>query len=372
MEIRRELHRIPELGFKEFKTQVYLLDFIKGLPQEFLHIELWETGIFVFVKGTKPSKTIGYRADMDGLPIFEQTGADFSSEHNDKMHACGHDIHMSIALGVLEDIVRNRVENNVLFMFQPAEEGPGGAEKMVRNVFFKKYIPDMMVALHVSPSHKVGEVAVKSGVMFANTSEVHVEFVGKGGHAAFPHEANDAIVASSNFVMAVQSVVSRNVNPLDSVVITFGEMHAGSANNIIAEKSRLVGTIRTLSEDSMVMVKSRIKEITHGVASSMGCDAHIEYKNDYTCVDNETSITSEFTRFLTEESKYKFVPCETVMAGEDFGYILRVVPGFMFWLGVDSEYGLHHPKFNPNEDAIGVGIDCVSSYFRWLDSEKNS
>lgn len=371
VEIRRELHGIPELGFQEYKTQERLLRFIRNLPQENIVIEIWRTGIFVFVRGENPTKTIGYRADIDGLPIREETNLKFRSQHEGCMHACGHDFHMSIALGVLENIVVNRIQDDVLFMFQPAEEGPGGAELMVRNEFFKKHMPDMVMALHVSPKDKVDVVAVRTGIMFANTTEVHVTFTGKGGHAAFPHEANDMVIASANFIMAVQSIVARNVNPLDSVVVTFGEMKAGTANNIIAGQSKLVGTIRTLSVESMLMAKDRIKEIARGVATGFGCDADVEFKNDYVSVENDTGLALEFIRFLGEESECAYVPCETVMAGEDFGYMLREVPGLMFWLGVDSEFGLHHSKFNPNEDAIGVGIDLVSGYLRWLDRMKN-
>lgn len=223
IKIRRELHQIPEKGFEEVKTQAYLLNVLNNLPQERMEIKTWKTGILVKIQGLNPSKTIGYRADMDGLPIVENTSYPFQSTHPGMMHACGHDLHMSIALGVISYFSHHKVDDDLLFIFQPAEEGPGGALPMLQSDEFNAWKPDFIMALHIAPEYPVGTIATKEGILFANTSELFIELTGTGGHAAFPHLANDMVVAASHFVTQLQSIISRNVNPLDSAVITVGK-----------------------------------------------------------------------------------------------------------------------------------------------------
>lgn len=172
--IRRELHQIPETGYKELKTQAYLLDYISKLPSEHLEVKKWRTGILVLVKGTNPEKTIGYRTDIDALPITEETGLPFASKHPGNMHACGHDLHMSIALGVLTHFASKPAKDNLLFVFQPAEEGPGGAKPIMESAEFAEWRPDSIYGLHIAPEYKVGEIAIKPGLLFANTSELFI------------------------------------------------------------------------------------------------------------------------------------------------------------------------------------------------------
>lgn len=172
IKIRRDLHKIPELGFREFKTQAYLLEYLHQLPEGRMEIKTWKTGAFVKIKGNDPQKTIGYRADIDGLPITEETGLQFKSIHEGNMHACGHDFHMSIALGLITYFVNNPIKDNLLFLFQPAEEGPGGAEPMLQTDIMKEWKPDMIVALHIAPEYPVGTIATREGLLFANTSEL--------------------------------------------------------------------------------------------------------------------------------------------------------------------------------------------------------
>ena len=203
--IRRDLHQIPEIGFKEFKTQQYLLNYITNLAQERMEIETWRTWIFVKVKGMNPRKTICYRADIDGLPIQEETGLPFASNHEEYMHACGHDFHMSIGLGLLTYFTENPIDDDLLFIFQPAEEGPGGAEPMLKSETMKKWKPDMILALHIAPEYPVGTIAVKEGLLFANTSELFIDLRGKGGHAAYPHETNDMVIAACSLVGQLQT-----------------------------------------------------------------------------------------------------------------------------------------------------------------------
>ena len=365
VQIRRDLHQIPELGFQEWKTQQYILNYIHTLSSEYLEVKTWRTGVIVKVNGKNPEKTIGYRADIDGLPISEETGYAFSSTHEGLMHACGHDLHTTIALGLLTAAVDERIDDNLVFLFQPAEEGPGGALPMLESEELKEWKPDMILGLHIAPEYPVGTIATKEGLLFANTSELYIDLKGTGGHAAYPHTANDMIVAASHLVTQLQSVISRNVNPLDSAVITIGKITGGTVQNIIAEKSRLEGTIRTLSVESMKRVKNRIEAIVAGVEASFQCEAVIDYGAMYHQVYNHEALTSEFMRFVSEQTNMNVIACTEAMTGEDFGYMLRDIPGFMFWLGVESEYGLHHAKLQPKEDVIERAITFLNQYIKW-------
>lgn len=365
VQIRRDLHKIPELGFREWKTQQYILSYIQTLPSEYIEVKTWKTGVIVKVKGRNPEKTIGYRADIDGLPITEETGYEFTSLHEGMMHACGHDIHTTIGLGLLTVFAEKRIDDDLVFMFQPAEEGPGGALPLLQSEELKQWKPDMVCALHIAPEYPVGTIATKEGLLFANTSELYIDLKGKGGHAAYPHTANDMVVAASHLVTQLQSVISRNVNPLDSAVITIGKITGGTVQNIIAETSRLEGTIRTLSVESMKRVKSRIESIVAGIEVSFQCEAHIDYGAMYHQVYNHESLTKEFMDFTAQYTDMNVITCQEAMTGEDFGYMLRDIPGFMFWLGVDSEYGLHHAKLNPSEEAIDKTIAFLTQYVEW-------
>ncbi|SHT02742.1 peptidase M20D, amidohydrolase [Mycobacteroides abscessus subsp. abscessus] len=365
VQIRRDLHQIPELGFQEFKTQKYLLSYIESLPKERLEVRKWETGLFVKVHGLNPRKIIGYRADIDGLPIKEETELPFHSTHAEQMHACGHDFHMSIGLGVLTHIVHHPIQDDMLFIFQPAEEGPGGAEPMLKSREMEEWKPDMIIALHIAPEYPVGTIATREGLLFANTSELFIDLVGKGGHAAYPHQTNDMVIAACSLVSQLQTVISRNIDPLDSAVITIGKITGGTVQNVIAEKARLEGTIRTLSVDSMKKVKNRIESIVQGVATGYECEVKIDYGSMYHQVYNDHSLTREFMNYVEEQSLVHVIECKEAMTGEDFGYMLEKIPGFMFWLGVESEFGLHHSKLNPNEDAIEKAIMLLTAYLNY-------
>ncbi|EWG11765.1 N-acetyldiaminopimelate deacetylase [Cytobacillus firmus] len=365
IELRRELHKIPELGFREYKTQQFLLNYLYSLPQDNMEIKTWKTGIFVKISGMNPSRMIGYRADIDGLPIAEETGLPFKSKHDEQMHACGHDFHMSIALGLITKFTAEPINDDLLFIFQPAEEGPGGAEPMLRSEIMKDWKPDMILALHIAPEYPVGTIALREGLLFANTSELFIDLKGKGGHAAYPHNTNDMVVAACTLVSQLQSIISRNVDPLDSAVVTIGKITGGTVQNIIAEKARLEGTIRTLSPESMKKVKSRIQALVKGIEVGYECEASIDYGSMYHQVYNEETLTREFMDFARTNTDINVVECREAMTGEDFGYMLEEIPGFMFWLGVDSEYGLHHARLNPNENAIETAIELIAAYLKY-------
>ncbi|MGD6963027.1 N-acetyldiaminopimelate deacetylase [Fictibacillus phosphorivorans] len=365
LEIRKDLHRIPEPGFLEFKTQRYILDLISTFPQDHLEIHTWETGIFVKVIGRNASKTIAYRTDMDGLPIVEETGYEFSSLHEGMMHACGHDLHMTIALGLVAHFAENPIDDHLLFIFQPAEEGPGGALPMRESELFQQLKPDLITALHIAPEYPVGTIAVKEGLLFANTSELFVDLIGKGGHAAYPHLSNDMVVAASHLVTQLQSIISRNIDPLDSAVVTIGKITGGTKQNIIAEKARLEGTIRTLSPEAMDKVKKRIEALVKGISGSFECETAIDYGSNYRQVDNEPILTREFMEFAKQQETVNVIECKEAMTGEDYGYFLEKIPGFMFWLGVDTQYGLHHSKLKPQAEAIQHAVDLLVQYFHF-------
>ncbi|MBM7578328.1 N-acetyldiaminopimelate deacetylase [Jeotgalibacillus terrae] len=365
IEIRRDLHKIPEVGYQEYKTQSYLLQYIDTLPQENLSVKTWETGIFVLVngKGNNP-KTLAYRTDIDGLPIAEQTGLSFSSEHQGFMHACGHDFHMSIALGVLTALASQPIDHHVLFIFQPAEEGPGGAARMLQSDEMKAWMPDEIMGLHIAPEYQAGVLAVKKGLLFANTSELKIVLTGKGGHAAYPHKTKDMIVAGAHLITQLQSIVSRSIDPLNSAVVTVGKLEAGTIGNIIAETAELNGTMRSLDPEVMETLKTRVKAISNGIALAFDCEVKVEFNQPYYMVYNDHQLTEDFMSFASGYNGIDCIECEKAMTGEDFGYFLKEIPGFMFWLGVGSEYGLHHAKLNPDEKAIEPAITFITDYLR--------
>ena len=364
---RRTLHQIPELGMEEFKTHVFLMETIEGLLQDcsFSQVRTWETGILVYLTGSAPQKTIGWRTDIDGLPIVEETGLDFKSIQPDRMHACGHDFHMTIALGLLEKMAEQQPKNNLLFLFQPAEENLAGGMLMYEAGAFGDWLPDEFYGLHVRPDLKVGQMATNRATLFAGTCEVKIRFTGKGGHAAFPHTANDALVAASYFVTQVQSVVSRNVDPIEGAVVTFGSMHAGTTNNVITETAFLHGTIRALTQSMSLLVQKRVREIAEGIALSFGVDLEIELNpSGYLPVENNPQLADELMTYFEQVDGVEMIDCPPAMTGEDFGYLLNKVPGVMFWLGVDTPYPLHNPRLSPKEEVLPFAVDKLSDFLK--------
>lgn len=365
IQTRRDLHQIPEIGLEEFETQAYLLDVIKKLiaGKDFVELRTWRTGILVYLHGSQPTKTIGWRTDIDGLPVNEQTGLPFASKHQGLMHACGHDFHMTIALGSLERALEKQPKNNLLFLFQPAEENEAGGMLMYKAQAFGDWLPDQFYGLHVRPDLKVGQIATNTHTLFAGTCEIKINFKGKGGHAAFPHEAKDAVVAASYFITQVQSVVSRSVNPIEGAVVTFGVLQAGTTNNVIAETAFLHGTIRSLTQEMSLLVQKRVTTIAEAVAAAFDMDVEIELKQGgYLPVENNPKLARELMDFFQEKEGVELIDIEPAMTGEDFGYLLSKVDGVMFWLGIDSPYALHHPQMSPKEEALAIGVEAVSSF----------
>ncbi|SDX05856.1 N-acetyldiaminopimelate deacetylase [Marininema mesophilum] len=363
IKVRRDLHQIPELGFAEWKTQRYILDYVSSLPQDHLEVAIWHTGVLVRVRGTEGARTLGWRADMDGLPLTEETSYEFQSLHPDQMHACGHDMHMAIGLGILTHFATQPVKDHLLFIFQPAEEGPGGAQPMLASEEFKKWKPDQLFGLHIGPEYPVGTIATRPGILFANTSELFIDLVGTAGHASLPHQANDMVITASQLAMQLQTIISRNIDPLNPAILTLGKVTIGTKQNIIPGMARLEGTIRTLSIEVMEQIKERILALVHGIEVGFQCKATIDWGAGYCQVYNHESLTRSFMEWADAKEGIQVIECREAMAGEDFGYFLQEIPGFMFWLGVDTSYGLHHPQLEPNEEAIPLAIQLITQYF---------
>lgn len=371
IEIRRKLHQIPEIGLQEIETQKYLLEILSDLTENkaFVKIEIWKTGMLVYLTGENPSKTIAWRTDIDGLPVIEETGLEFASQ-NGQMHACGHDIHMTVALGMLEKMLENQPKNNILFLFQPAEENEAGGKLMYEAGVLDRYKIDEIYGLHVRPDLKVGDIATNRHTLFAGTCEVKITFTGRGGHAAFPHEAKDALVAASYFVTQVQTIVSRNVNPIEGAVVTFGQLHAGTTNNIIAETAFLHGTIRSLTQEMNLHTQKRLTEIANGIAASFDMKVDIELiQGGYLPVENNPELASNLMDFFVKSDNVNLIDIEPAMTGEDFGFLLSKIPGVMIWLGIDSPYPLHSNKMQPDEAAIEFGVREISKFLKMKASE---
>ena len=368
--IRRHLHQIPEVALEEVETHAFLMQVIGMMDQKFLKIlepkEL-PTAILVRVQGSDPSRTIGYRTDIDGLPVDEKTGLPYASQHPGKMHACGHDMHMTVALGVLDYYASHQPKDNLVFFFQPAEESEAGGKRAYElGLFEGEWRPDEFYGLHVNPKMQTGVIGCRMGTLFAGTTEVNIDVIGKGGHAAFPQDAKDAVVAASALVMQVQTIISRSINPIESGVITLGKFEAGTIRNVIADHARLEGTIRGLTQVMIEKIKERVQEICEGIERSFEVEVRLGLnQGGYFPVENDPVLTKRFIRFMQENPDVVYEEVPPAMTGEDFGYLLHQFPGTMFWLGVDGGAQLHESSMSPKEGAIQKGITAITEFLEY-------
>lgn len=368
--IRRHLHQIPEVALEEVETNAFLMQVIGMMDQKFLKIlepkEL-PTAILVRVQGSDPSRTIGYRTDIDGLPVDEKTGLPYASQHPGKMHACGHDMHMTVALGVLDYFASHQPKDNLVFFFQPAEESEAGGRRAYElGLFEGEWRPDEFYGLHVNPKMQTGVIGCRIGTLFAGTTEVNIDVIGKGGHAAFPQDAKDAVVAASALVMQVQTIISRSINPIESGVITLGKFEAGTIRNVIADHARLEGTIRGLTQVMIEKIKERVQEICEGIERSFEVEVRLGLnQGGYFPVENDPVLTKRFIRFMQENPDVVYEEVPPAMTGEDFGYLLHQFPGTMFWLGVDGGAQLHESSMSPKEGAIQKGITAITEFLEY-------
>lgn len=368
--IRRHLHQIPEVALEEVETHAFLMQVIGMMDQKFLKIlepkEL-PTAILVRVQGSDPFRTIGYRTDIDGLPVDEKTGLPYASQHPGKMHACGHDMHMTVALGVLDYFASHQPKDNLVFFFQPAEESEAGGRRAYElGLFEGEWRPDEFYGLHVNPKMQTGVIGCRMGTLFAGTTEVNIDVIGKGGHAAFPQDAKDAVVAASALVMQVQTIISRSINPIESGVITLGKFEAGTIRNVIADHARLEGTIRGLTQVMIEKIKERVQEICEGIERSFEVEVRLGLnQGGYFPVENDPVLTKRFIRFMQENPDVVYEEVPPAMTGEDFGYLLHQFPGTMFWLGVDGGAQLHESSMSPKEGAIQKGITAITEFLEY-------
>lgn len=366
IEFRRELHLNPELSADEYETSKR----IQGKLDEFnipYQTGFAETGVLGIIKGEKEGRIIGIRADIDALPITETSGEEFTSLNEGIMHACGHDAHTSMLLhaGKILNENKDKIIGTILLIFQPAEElSPiGGAKRMLEDGVFDEYTPDMVLAQHVWPDLEVGKFGVMAGPIMGNSDRFKITITGSGGHASMPHNTVDALIVANQVVSALQTIVSRNTDPMQPAVVTVGRFDAGTKHNVIAETAELEGTIRTQSDATKALTKQRFFEIVEQVTSAMGAAVEIEFYDGYPATVNDIEWAAQLKKSINnlygEESTPALLPS---LAGEDFSRFLKEYPGVYYWLGTSVGEGqkpLHNPAFRLNEDAFEYGITAM-------------
>ncbi len=358
---RRDLHRIPELGFKEEKTSAFVADCLK---QEGLSVTtgIAGTGVMGLLETGRPGPCLLVRADMDALPITEETGLSFASTHPGAMHACGHDGHMTMALvtATAMNALKDRINGTIKFVFQPAEEGPGGAKPMIAAGVMDHPPVDYALGCHIWPDIPEGTIGVRVGVLMAAMFSFDITITGKGGHGAMPHQCVDALETGCQVVGALQRIVSRKMNPLSPSVITVGKFQAGTAFNVIPESASLCGTARTFDKTTWKCWPETIATVVKGVCDSMGAGYAMRYEQGYPPTVNDPDMAERMTRIAAEVVGVdRVVVPEKTMGGEDMAFFLERVPGCFFCLGAGSEAyaGIHHPRFGFNEDILLSGVE---------------
>ncbi len=362
---RRVLHKNPELSGEEYQTALRIKE---QLDAEGIYYEqVLETGVLAIIDGAHAGATVALRADIDALPITEDTGLSFKSETDGVMHACGHDAHTAMMMSACKILNRNRdkIHGRVLIIFQPSEEDAplGGAGPMIETGIFDKYRPDAIFAQHVWPNLELGKFGIMSGPIMGNSDRILIKIQGKGGHAAVPNEAVDPIVIASQVISNIQTIISRNVDPFDPAVITIGTIEGGVAANIIADSVNLRGSMRSLSEKSRTTMVSRLTEVVENTARTLGGDATLEVQSGYPATINDPSWASVLRETVIDEYGEAAAPAlRPSLAGEDFSKFLLKFPGAYYWLGMQGEveqFPLHHPKFDVNEASFEYGINML-------------
>jgi amidohydrolase len=361
--IRRAIHQRPEQGFKEFQTAALIRSKLKSYGVE--HKPMCGTGTVALVKGARPGPTMLIRADMDGLPVLEENKVPYVSKNKGVMHACGHDAHVAMALLAAKMLQKRRssLRGSVKFMFQPAEEGPGGARPMIERGLLDKPRVDAAFAIHVWNDLPTGKVGVRSGPVFASADEFTMRIVGKGGHGAAPHQTIDPIAVAAQVVTACQNIVSRKVDPTKSAVVTFGQIHGGTRNNIIPGSVELNGTVRAFEEPVRRQLQREIPKVAGGVAVALGAKFEFAYKQGYPPTVNDPGMTSIVRETVREALGPDAAVEQAVsMGAEDMSFVLQEVPGCYLFLGSRNQgKGLVHPhhsaKFDFDEEALPGGVE---------------
>lgn len=351
---RMDLHQIPELGFQEFKTQKYIKQELLNLG--FIVEEVAKTGLIGIKKG-KTKEAIAFRSDIDGLPVLEKTNLPFSSIHEGKMHACGHDGHMSILLGFANFIANLELEKTIVLIFQPAEEGPGGAKEIVESGILNKYHVKKIFGLHLFPEIPQGKIGLTKGTLMAQVGEFDITINGVSAHGAMPQKGIDSIYVASQLIQTVQSIVSRNINPINGAVVTIGKISGGEARNIIAKNVVLNGTMRTFSEDVYNVIKKRLIEIIQGLEKMFDVKIDFVFRDMYPALINNEDLYYLIKDILTTD---EVVELEPLMIAEDFSFYLQEIPGYFCMLGTRTDkyyHPLHSSFFNFNDEVMYRGVE---------------
>jgi len=364
---RRALHRIPEEGFKEFKTQQTICDTLDELNIPYITERTW---VVALIEGAHPGPTIALRADIDALPVTEPKGLPYRSTHEGWMHACGHDIHMAIQLGAARILnnLKDQLHGNVKLLFQPAEETDGGAKPMVKAKVLENPTVDACYGLHVQSRLPLGAIETRPGTLNASTDEIRLDVFGKGGHAAYPESSVDAIVLTAQILTSLQTLVSRSVSPLASVVLSFGTIHGGSAENVICDHVSLDGTLRTTDPKHRLFSLQHIEKVARGIAASFGGSAKLTIIDGYAPLvnhDREAELVLDIARELYGSTNV-IVKDEPSMGGEDFSYFIEETPGAFYHIGCTSPdkmpaAPLHNKNFTPNEECIRQGMEMQTA-----------
>ncbi|TVQ07310.1 MAG: amidohydrolase [Leptolyngbya sp. DLM2.Bin27] len=372
---RRGIHQRPELGFKEWLTADFICSQLSEWGIEHRG-QIAETGVVAVIEGSGPGPVLGIRADMDALPIQEENAVPYCSQHDGVMHACGHDGHVAIALGTAHYLSTHRdsFAGTVKIIFQPAEEGPGGAKPMIEAGVLTNPEVDAMIGLHLWNNLPLGTVGVRTGALMAASEFFSCTVQGKGGHGALPHQTVDSIVVGSQIVTALQTIVARNIDPTKAAVVTVGTFHAGKAQNVIADQATISGTVRYFDAAYADYFAPRLEQIIAGICQSQGASYSFDYKALYPPVINDAGITDlvRSVALSVVETPAGVVPDCHTMGGEDMAFFLQAVPGCYFFLGSANAdkalaYPHHHPRFDFDETALGLGVEmfvrCVEAFF---------
>ncbi|MFH0931563.1 MAG: amidohydrolase [Candidatus Zixiibacteriota bacterium] len=369
VKLRREFHQYPEVAYTEFKTSGIISRELLKLGLE-VKKGVAKTGVVGLLNKNKKGKTVALRADMDALPVTELIGLPYKSKNPGRMHACGHDVHMSCVIGAAKILssLKDELPGKVKFIFQPSEEAtPGGAYPMIKAGVLKNPEVDGIFGLHCDSNIPVGKIGVKNGPMMAQADDFDITIIGKGGHGARPQDGVDAIVVTSAVIQALQTIPSRRISPLKPVVISVGIVQGGTARNIICDKVILKGTARTLEKSITKKIPDLLKEIVSGVTKGYGADFELNYNPGYPVLINDLAMTDivkgSISNLFGKEALYEIK--EPMMGGEDFAYFLKEVQGSFIRLGIRNEklgavYPWHHPKWNVDEEGIFIGSSLLA------------
>lgn len=355
---RRHLHAVPELEFDCYQTAAFVVERLRDFGISEIHEGIAKSGIVAIIEGQAEGPTIGLRADMDALPMTEITGLDYASTHEGKMHACGHDGHTTMLLGAARYLSETRnFSGRVALIFQPAEEEGGGGDVMVQEGILEDFDISQVYALHNAPGTPVGQFYTTPGPIMAavDTFDIHVK--GKGGHGAYPHDCVDPIPAAISIVQAIQTIVSRNHDGRNEIVISVTQIHSGTASNIIPEEAHINGTVRTLDPSVQTLVRERMAAIVEGQAASFGVEAKLTYEVGYPATINDPEKTAFAVEVAKEIAGAAGVQSNVApeMGAEDFSYLLNERPGAYLFIGNGDTAGLHHPAYDFDDEASAAG-----------------